>query len=221
MSEVKIKAESRTEFGKGAARRIRRAGLVPAVLYGHGSAPVHITLPGHELMLALKTANALFDVDLGERSALAIPKQVQRDPIKGFLEHVDLLIVRRGEKVVVEVPLTLTGEAAPGTMVSSEHTTLSVEAEATHIPGGIEVSIEGSEIGTQILAKDVPLPRGVTLHLDPEALVVNITAAPTAEQVESELAEAEAEVGGEGAEEAAEAEATEEGAGEEPVGEQE
>ncbi|MFD2079176.1 large subunit ribosomal protein L25 [Actinopolymorpha cephalotaxi] len=224
MSEVKIKAESRTEFGKGAARRIRRAGLVPAVLYGHGGAPVHITLPGHELMLALKTANALFDVDLGERSELAIPKQVQRDPIKGFLEHVDLLIVRRGEKVVVEVPVTLTGEAGPGSLVSTEHTTLSVEAEATHIPAGIEVSIEGLEVGTQILAKDISLPRGTTLHLEPETLVVNITAAPTAEQVESELAEAEAEIeGGEGAAEGAEAaepEATEEGAGEES-GEQE
>ncbi|MGW0228637.1 50S ribosomal protein L25/general stress protein Ctc [Actinopolymorpha singaporensis] len=219
MSEVKIKAESRTEFGKGAARRIRRAGLVPAVLYGHGSAPVHITLPGHELMLALKTANALFDVDLGERSELAIPKQVQRDPIKGFLEHVDLLIVRRGEKVVVEVPVTLTGEAAPGSLVSTEHTTLSVEAEATHIPAGIEVSIEGSEVGTQILAKDIPLPRGVTLQLEPETLVVNVAAAPTAEQIEGELAEAG--VGeGEGAEAAA-PEATEEGAGEESSGEQE
>ncbi|GAA2758918.1 50S ribosomal protein L25/general stress protein Ctc [Actinopolymorpha rutila] len=221
MSEVKIKAESRTEFGKGAARRIRRAGLVPAVLYGHGSAPVHITLPGHELMLALKTANALFDVDLGERNELAIPKQVQRDPIKGFLEHVDLLIVRRGEKVVVEVPVALTGEAAPGALVSTEHTTLSVEAEATHIPASIEVSIEDAEVGTQILAKDISLPRGVTLHLEPETLVVNVAAAPTAEQVESELAEAEAAVGGEAAEAAAEPEETEEGAGEEPSGEQE
>jgi large subunit ribosomal protein L25 len=193
--EVKIKAESRNEFGKGAARRIRRAGLVPAVLYGHGSAPVHITLPGHELMLALKTANALFDVDLGDRSELAIPKQVQRDPIKGFLEHVDLLIVRRGEKVVVSVPIVLVGDAAPGTMVSLEHTALSVEAEATHIPGQIEVSIADAEIGTQIHASDVTLPRGVVLQDDPEVLVVNITA-PAAAEVEEE---AEAAAEGEGA----------------------
>jgi large subunit ribosomal protein L25 len=193
--EVKIKAESRNEFGKGAARRIRRAGLVPAVLYGHGSAPVHITLPGHELMLALKTANALFDVDLGDRSELAIPKQVQRDPIKGFLEHVDLLIVRRGEKVVVSVPIVLVGDAAPGTMVSLEHTALSVEAEATHIPGQIEVSIAAAEIGTQIHASDVTLPSGVALQDDPEVLVVNITA-PAAAEVEEE---AEAAAEGEGA----------------------
>jgi large subunit ribosomal protein L25 len=193
--EVKIKAESRNEFGKGAARRIRRAGLVPAVLYGHGSAPVHITLPGHELMLALKTANALFDVDLGDRSELAIPKQVQRDPIKGFLEHVDLLIVRRGEKVVVSVPIVLVGDAAPATMVSLEHTALSVEAEATHIPGQIEVSIAAAEIGTQIHASDVTLPSGVVLQDDPEVLVVNITA-PAAAEVEEE---AEAAAEGEGA----------------------
>ncbi|MEQ7123811.1 50S ribosomal protein L25/general stress protein Ctc [Actinopolymorpha sp. B11F2] len=192
MPEVKIKAESRNEFGKGAARRIRRAGLVPAVLYGHGSAPVHITLPGHELMLALKTANALFDVDLGDRSELAIPKQVQRDPIKGFLEHVDLLIVRRGEKVVVSVPVVLVGDAAPGGLVSLEHTALSVEAEATHIPGQIEVSIADAEIGTQVHASDITLPRGVLLQDDPEVLVVNITAPAAAEaEEEAEVAEGE------------------------------
>ncbi|MEQ4203841.1 50S ribosomal protein L25/general stress protein Ctc [Actinopolymorpha sp. B9G3] len=192
MPEVKIKAESRNEFGKGAARRIRRAGLVPAVLYGHGSAPVHITLPGHELMLALKTANALFDVDLGDRSELAIPKQVQRDPIKGFLEHVDLLIVRRGEKVVVSVPVVLVGDAAPGGLVSLEHTALSVEAEATHIPGQIEVSIADAEIGTQVHASDITLPRGVLLQDDPEVLVVNITAPAAAEAEEAaEAAEGE------------------------------
>ncbi|WP_020576098.1 50S ribosomal protein L25/general stress protein Ctc [Actinopolymorpha alba] len=196
MSEVKIKAESRTEFGKGAARRIRRAGLVPAVLYGHGSAPVHVTLPGHELMLALKTPNALFDIDLGDRSELAIPKQIQRDPIKGFLEHVDLLIVKRGEKVVVDVPVVTVGDPAPGSLVAVEHTTLSVEAEATHIPAQIEVSIEDVAVGTQILARDIALPRGVTLQVDPEALVVNVAAAPTAAEVEGEVAEAATEAAG-------------------------
>ncbi len=196
MSEVKIKAESRSEFGKGAARRIRRAGLVPAVLYGHGSDPVHITLPGHELMLALKTPNVLFDVELATGgSELALPKQVQRDPLKGFLEHVDLLIVKRGEKVTIDVPLSIVGEAVAGSLVGVEHNNLSVEAEATHIPGQIEVSIEGLAIGGQIHAKDIVLPAGVTLQLDPEALIVNITAAPTAEDFEADMAEAEAEAG--------------------------
>jgi large subunit ribosomal protein L25 len=190
--EVKIKAESRTEFGKGAARRIRRAGMVPAVLYGHGTAPVHVALPGHELMLALKTSNVLLDVDLGERSELAIPKQVQRDPIKGFLEHVDLLIVSRGEKVVVSVPVVTVGEAAPGTLVSVEHTTLSVQAEATHLPQQIEVSIADAEVGTLIHAGEIPLPAGVTLDSDPETLIVNVTAAPSAAATEAaEGAEAE------------------------------
>ncbi|MBM7785648.1 50S ribosomal protein L25/general stress protein Ctc [Tenggerimyces flavus] len=196
MSEVKIKAESRSEFGKGAARRIRRAGLVPAVLYGHGSDPVHITLPGHELMLALKTPNVLFDVELATGgSELALPKQVQREPLKGYLEHVDLLIVKRGEKVTIDVPLSIIGEAVPGALVGVEHNNLSVEAEATHIPAQIEVSIEGLGIGSQIHAKDIVLPAGTTLQLDPEALVVNITAAPTAEDIEADMAEAEAEAG--------------------------
>lgn len=203
MSEVKIKAESRTQFGKGAARRIRRSGLVPAVLYGHGTDPVHVALPGHDLMLALKSSNALLSIDLGDKSELTIPKQVQRDPIKGFLEHVDLLIVKRGEKVVVDISVVLTGDAAPGTMVRLDHPSVSVEAEATHIPEQLEISIEDAEVGTQIHAGDVTLPRGVTMQTDPEALVVHITA-------ETE-AEVEAEVEGE-AEEAAEGEVTEAGA---------
>lgn len=195
MSEVKIKAESRTEFGKGAARRIRRSGLVPAVLYGHGTPPVHITLPGHELMLALKTSNVLLDVDLGDTSELALPKQVQRDPLKGFLEHVDLLIVKRGEKVVVEIPVVTTGDAAPGSLVNIEHTTLQVEAEATHIPGEVVVSIEGLAVGTQVLAGDIELPAGVVLHAAPETLIVHVAAAPTAEQMEAAEPEAEAAEG--------------------------
>lgn len=210
MSEVKIKAESRTEFGKGAARRIRRAGLVPAVLYGHGTPPVHITLPGHELMLALKTSNVLLDVDLGDKSELALPKQVQRDPLKGHLEHVDLLIVKRGEKVVVEIPVVTTGDAAPGSLIQIEHNTLQVEAEATHIPAEVTVSIEGAAVGTQILASDVPLPSGVVLHLPPETLIVNVTAAPTAEQMEGAEAEpaegAEAETADESGESSDDAE---------------
>jgi large subunit ribosomal protein L25 len=197
MTETKLQAESRTEFGKGAARRIRRAHLVPAVLYGHGTDPIHITLPGHDTMLALKHggANALLSIELDGTSQLALPKQVQRDPIKGFLEHLDLIIVRKGEKVTVDVPVHTVGDAASETLVTIEHSTVSVEAEATHLPESIEVSIEGAEVGTQILAQDLPLPSGSTLHTDAETLVVNVTAAPTAEEVEEELAEAEAEAG--------------------------
>jgi large subunit ribosomal protein L25 len=194
-SEVKIQAESRTEFGKGAARRIRRADKVPAVLYGHGTDPVHITLPGHDLMLALKTANALLSIELDGDSQLALPKQVQRDPIKGFIEHADLILVRRGEKVTVDVPVVLVGEAAPDALVQVDHNVIALEAEATHIPSSVEVDIEGAQVGTQILAKDLKLPEGSTLALDEEALIVNVSAAPTAEELEAELAEAEAEAG--------------------------
>jgi len=195
-SEVKIQAESRSEFGKGAARRIRRDAKVPAVLYGHGTDPVHITLPGHELMLALKTgANALLSIELHGKSQLALPKQVQRDPIKGFIEHADLIIVSRGEKVTVDVPIVLVGDPVPDSLVTSDHTSVPLEAEATHIPESIELNVEGLEIGTQVLAKDLKLPSGSTLSLDPEALIVNITAVQSQEALEAELAEAEADLG--------------------------
>ncbi|MPZ94175.1 MAG: 50S ribosomal protein L25/general stress protein Ctc [Propionibacteriales bacterium] len=194
-SEVKIQAEPRTEFGKGAARRIRRDDKVPAVLYGHGTDPVHITLPGHDTMLALKTANALLSIDIDGESRLALPKQVQRDPIKGFIEHVDLILVRRGEKVFVDVAVHVVGEPEPGALVVTESNTVSLQAEATNIPSSVEVSIEGLEIGSQVLAKDLVLPEGSLLHVDEETLVVNITAAPTAEELEAELEEAEAEAG--------------------------
>ena len=197
MSETRLQAEARNEFGKGAARRIRRDHKVSAVLYGHGTDPVHVTLPGHETMLALKHggANALLTIDVDGEETLALPRQVQRHPVKGVLEHLDLLIVRRGEKVVVEVPVHVVGEAASDTLVTTDHATLSVEAEATHIPEFFEVSVEGAEVGTQILAKDVTLPSGSTLQTDPEALVVNVVAAPTAEEIDAELAEAEADAG--------------------------
>jgi large subunit ribosomal protein L25 len=195
VSEVRISAEQRTEFGKGAARRIRRDNKVPAVLYGHGEDPRHISLPGHDLMMALKTQNVLLTLDMGGSDELALPKDVQRDPIRGFIEHVDLVLVRRGEKVVVEIAVHVVGDAAPETLVTTDLNTLSVEAEATHIPTGFEVSVDGLNVGDQIHAKDVQLPSGVTLVTDPDALLVNVTAAPTAEQLEAELAEAEAEVG--------------------------
>ena len=196
MAEVKIQAESRTEFGKGAARRIRRDHKVPAVLYGHGTDPVHITLPGHDTMLALKTANALLLIEVeGSDSLLALPKQVQRDPIKNTIEHVDLVIVKRGEKVQVEIAVHVEGEAVSETLVVLENASILVEAEATHIPDGVTVSVEGLEAGAQIHASDLQLPAGTTLAVEPDTLIVNVTAAQTAAQADAEMAEAEAEAG--------------------------
>ena len=217
----KITAELRTEFGKGAARRIRRADKVPAVLYGHGDQPHHLTLPGHETMLALKHGgtNALLEIDLDGTKHLALTKQVQADPIKGFLEHIDFVIVKKGEKVTVDVPLHLEGETAPDTLVHLERNTISLEAEATHIPESIEISVEGLEAGSHITASELTLPKGSTLSgVEDDALIVNVTNAPTAEELEAELEEAEAEVGierDESDEEAAEsaaAESSDEGA---------
>ncbi len=189
MAAEKIKAELRTEFGKGAARRIRRDHKIPAVVYGHGNDPIHLALPGHDTMMALKHggANALLDLDIEGSSQLALTKQVQVDPIRRVLEHIDFVAVRRGEKVTVDVPVHLVGEAVRDTLVVTEQATVQLEAEATHIPESIEVSIEGAEVGTQIHASDLQLPSGTVLLTDPEVLVVNITNAPTEEQLESEL----------------------------------
>ena len=188
MSEVSIAAEPRTEFGKGPARRTRRAGRVPAVLYGHGTDPRHISLPGHELMLALKSANVLLrlqGLDGGEE--LALPKDVQRDPLKGFLEHVDLLVVTSGETVTVEVPIQLTGDIAPDGMLDQQMIQVSLEVEATHIPQSVEVSVEGMVVGDAVHAKDLKLPTGAKLDAEDEALVLHVIAAPTAEQMEADL----------------------------------
>ncbi len=195
MAAEKIKAEKRTEFGKGAARRIRRADKVPAVVYGHGNDPVHLTLPGHDTMMALKHggANALLELDIDGEEQLALTKQVQVDPIRRVLEHIDFVAVRRGEKVTVDVPVHLAGEAARDTLVVTEQATIQVEAEATDIPEAIEVDIDGAEVGTQIHASDLTLPSGTTLLLDPETLVVIITYAPTEEELEAEVEGAEGE----------------------------
>ncbi len=198
MSEVRITAAPRTQFGKGGARRTRRAGQVPAVLYGHGEAPRHIALPARDLWQAMKTdagANVLLELQLDGGVELALPKAIQRDPLRGDIEHVDLILVRRGEKVTVEVAVTLTGEATRDGMVDQQLTTLSVEAEATHIPQSFEVSIEGLQVGDSVPARAVKLPSGTTLQGDPDAVVVHILGAPSAEQLEAELAEAEAELG--------------------------
>ncbi|MFG3160943.1 50S ribosomal protein L25/general stress protein Ctc [Streptomyces sp. NPDC048232] len=200
MSEVKISAGTRTEFGKGAARRIRRDDKVPGVLYGHGSDPLHLTLPGHELLMALRTPNVLIALDIdGKTNELAIPKSVQRDPIKGFLEHVDLLLVKRGEKVQVTVPVQAEGELAPGNfLLEYVLDALPVEAEATHIPEQVTVSVEGLEAGASIHAKDVKLPSGVTLAVEEDAVVLQVLAA----QAEEPAAEGEGETEGEEAAEA-------------------
>ena len=190
MPEVRIVAEPRTEFGKGAARRVRRAGRVPAIVYGHGTDTRHVTLPGHELLMALKTPNVLIEVaGMSGRPQLTLPKAVQRDPIRGSIEHVDLIMVRRGEKVTVEVPVQVAGEVEPGGLLDQQMVRLTVEAEATQIPQAIEVSVEGMEIGAAVHAGDLTLPDGVTLVAEAEALVLHVLAAPTAEQIEAELGE--------------------------------
>ncbi|WZH54128.1 MAG: 50S ribosomal protein L25/general stress protein Ctc [Nocardioides alkalitolerans] len=197
MSSEKIAAEVRSEFGKGAARRIRRENKIPAVVYGNGIDPIHVTLPGHQTMLALKHggANALLELDVDGTVQLALTKHIQVDPLRRVIEHVDFVAVKRGEKVTVDVPVTVVGEAAPETLVVTENATVELEAEATHIPEAIEVSVEGAEAGTQITAGDLEIPSGSTLLTEADVLVVNVTAAATAEEVEAELAEAEAEVG--------------------------
>ncbi|WP_210438717.1 50S ribosomal protein L25/general stress protein Ctc [Nocardioides xinjiangensis] len=193
----KIAAESRTEFGKGAARRIRRANKIPAVIYGHGNEPVHLILPGHQTMMALKHggANALLSLDVDGSEQLALTKDVQVDPIRRVIEHIDFVAVVRGEKVTVEVPIHVVGEAAADTLVVNENAVVSVEAEATHIPEFFEVSVEGAEVGTQVLAKDLALPSGTTLLADDELLIVNVTQQISAEALEAELESAEADAG--------------------------
>ncbi|MGL4832016.1 MAG: 50S ribosomal protein L25/general stress protein Ctc [Propionibacteriaceae bacterium] len=175
MSEIKLDGVARNEFGKGAARRLRRENMIPAVIYGHGTDPVHIALPQHVTTLALRQANVLLDINVdGGTSILALPKQVQKDPIKNTIEHVDLLLVKRGEKVTVDVQVNIVGEAVSGSQINHDMNSMSIEADASNIPTEIEVSIEGLEVGTQILAGDVVLPAGATLAGDPEALVVGI-----------------------------------------------
>lgn len=201
MAEIQLDAQSRTEFGKGSARRLRAKGLVPAVVYGHGADCLHIALPGHDTQLALRQANALLRIVIdGGKGQLALPKQVQRDPVRGDLEHVDLIVVKAGEKVHVDVPITLVGEAEPGSFVMLETNSLNVAAEATSIPQEIEIDITGLEIGSQVLISDVKLPAGVAAVADPETLVVNITTPQ--EEKEEEPAEGEELEGAEAAESA-------------------
>jgi large subunit ribosomal protein L25 len=191
VSEVRIKAEPRTEFGKGGARRTRRAGLVPAVLYGHGEKPKHIALPAREFAAALRHGGTtqVFNIEVSDgTNALALAKAIQRDPIKDTFDHVDLLIVRRGEKVTVEVPVVLAGEAARDTLVMLEHDKLAVLADATRLPSQLEASVEGLEAGTRVTASEIKLPEGVDLAADPDMVVAVVAAAPTAAEMEGETA---------------------------------
>ncbi|WP_309065771.1 50S ribosomal protein L25/general stress protein Ctc [Microbacterium sp.] len=192
----KVSAELRTEFGKGFARRLRAAGKIPAVIYGHGTEPVHVALPGHQTALIIRRANALLDLDIEGRSELALVKDVQKDPVHQVIEHIDLLVVKKGEKVAIDLPVVVVGESAPGTIVNLDATTIAVEAEATHIPEHVEVDVEGLEDGTHITAADVKLPKGVSLVADPETLVVavSVPAAPVEDEAPAdETAEAPAE----------------------------
>jgi large subunit ribosomal protein L25 len=188
VSEVRLAAEPRTEFGKGAARRTRRAGKIPAVLYGHGSDPLHVALPALEFARVIREqgSNAVLSLELDGRPQLALTKTITVHPIRRYIEHVDLLIVRRGEKVVVDVPVVITGEAVPGTLVTQELGALQVEADALAIPEEIEVSVQDAPEGTRVLAGEVPLPPEVQLRTDPEQLVINVIVAPRAEDLEEQ-----------------------------------
>jgi large subunit ribosomal protein L25 len=184
--EVKIAAETRSEFGKGVARRLRQDGRVPAVLYGHGTETRHLTLPAHDLMRALRTSNVLLRLEgLTKDGEIALPKAVQRDPIKNIIEHVDLILVRRGEKVTVEIPLRIIGEIAPGDgMLDQQLVQITVEAEATNIPQGLDVDIEGLELGQAVHASDLRLPEGVSLQVEPDTLILHVIEQRTAEPEE-------------------------------------
>jgi len=204
MSEdTKVHAELRDNFGKGFARRLRAAGKIPAVIYGHGSDPVHVALPGHQMSLLVRRANAVLELDVNGTEQLTLVKDVQKDPVHQIIEHIDLLVVKKGERIEVEVPVVVEGESAPGTIANLDATTVTLAVEATHIPQHIEVSVEGLEDGTHITAAELALPRGAVLVSDAELLVVAISVpaatlaaeeegAPQAAEAAPEAAEAEA-----------------------------
>jgi len=198
--DTKVTAEVRTSFGKGFARRLRAAGKIPAVIYGHGTEPVHVALPGHQTALLVRRANALLELDIEGAAQLALVKDVQKDPVHQIIEHIDLLVVKKGEKVQVEVPVVVVGESFAGTIVNLDATTISLEVEATHIPEHVEVDVDGLEDGTHITAGELKLPKGASLLADADVLVVAIST-PAAGGAEE--AEEEAEAPAEAAEEAA------------------
>ncbi|BAJ75940.1 ribosomal protein L25 [Microbacterium testaceum StLB037] len=198
----KVVAELRENFGKGFARRLRAAGKIPAVIYGHGTEPQHVALPGHQTALLIRRANALLDLDIAGKSQLVLVKDVQKDPVRQIIEHIDLIVVKKGEKVQVDVPVVVVGEPFSGTIAMLDATTVSLEVEATHIPQNVEVDVEGAEDGTQITAADLKLPAGASLVTEPETLIVGVSVPLDTLAAEEEIAEADAEVAEEQSEEA-------------------
>ncbi|AQX79764.1 50S ribosomal protein L25/general stress protein Ctc [Plantibacter sp. MCCC 1A11337] len=201
--DLKVTAELRESFGKGAARKLRALGKIPAVLYGHGTEPVHVSLPGHQMLLILRKSNAVLELDIDGKGQLALVKDVQKDPVRQIIEHLDLIVVKKGEKVQVDIPVHVEGESAAGTILNQDATTVSLEVEATHIPERVTVSVEGLEEGAQILAGDLELPKGASLITEADVLIVAIAVPAAPVDEETEAAEAAAE------ETAAEAEAAE------------
>ena len=205
----KVSAELRENFGKGFARRLRAEGKIPAVIYGHGTDPKHVSLPGHQVSLLIRRANALLELDIAGTPELALVKDVQKDPVRQIIEHIDLLVVKKGEKVSVDVPIYVVGEPAPGTIANLEGNTVSLEVEATHIPQNLEVSVEGLEDGTHITAADLKLPRGAVLAGDPEALIIAVSVPAATLAAEDEIAEIDAAVSAAQALESADEDASE------------
>ena len=203
-TDTKVIAEVRENFGKGYARRLRAAGQIPAVIYGHGTEPVHVSLPGHQVSLLIRRANAVLELEVAGKQQLTLVKDVQKDPVHQIIEHIDLLVVKKGEKIQVDVPVVVLGEPFAGTIANLENTTVLLEVEATHIPQHIEVDVEGLEDGTHITAADLKLPQGSSLVVDPETLIVAVSVPTSALAAEEEIAEADAEVAAEQSEEAAE-----------------
>ncbi|WP_236968823.1 50S ribosomal protein L25/general stress protein Ctc [Microbacterium aurantiacum] len=201
-TDTKVHAELRENFGKGFARRLRAAGKIPAVIYGHGTDPVHVALPGHQVSLLIRRANALLELDVNGTQHLTLVKDVQKDPVHQIIEHIDLLVVKKGEKVQVDVPVVVVGEPFPGTIANLDAATIALEVEATHIPQNVEVDVEGLEDGTRITAADLTLPKGASLAVDGETLIVAVSVPVDTLAAEEEIAEADAEVAAEQAEEA-------------------
>ena len=193
MAEVSIKGALRNEFGKGASRRIRRDGMVPAVIYGHGAKPTHISLPAREVGVAIKTSNVLLNIDLGDTQELVLPKSIVRNPLKGSLEHIDLIIVRRGERVVVNVPVHTSGKHDPEGILEHVHNTIEVEVDVTSIPNFLDLDITGLMAGDSKIASDVVLPEGMTLKSDPKMVVVHLSVRTAVEEVVPVAAGAEGE----------------------------
>ncbi|SDG27527.1 50S ribosomal protein L25/general stress protein Ctc [Microbacterium sp. 77mftsu3.1] len=192
-TDTKVVAELREQFGKGFARRLRAAGKIPAVIYGHGTDPVHVALPGHQVALLIRRANALLELEIDGKQQLTLVKDVQKDPVHQIIEHIDLLVVKKGEKIEVDIPVSVTGEPFPGTIANLENTTVTLEVEATHIPQNVEVSVEGLEDGAHITAADLTLPRGAVLVTDPETLIVGVALPPAPVEDEAEESQEGAE----------------------------